>query len=146
VNEPSHYGEMVIETRRHRQSVDGTLMDWVVVCNRVSLGSSVKPALCAALKELALRLAFRVIQGLSERSAYREFFPRGLTTLDEPRVVVACINAAPGLPPASQEVTDLLSALRLPIDERGRRRAARRTEWFASRGKPLDVDNMLVDN
>jgi chromosome partitioning protein len=146
VNEPSHYGEMVVETRRHRQSVDGALMDWVVVCNRVSPGSSVKPVLCAALKELALRLGFRGTQGLSERSAYREFFPRGLTTLDEPRAVVACIDAAPGLQPAWQEVTDLLGDLRLPIDERGRRRAARRAEWSASRGQPLDVDDMLFDN
>jgi chromosome partitioning protein len=33
----------------------------------------------------------------------------------------------------------------LPIDERGRRRAARRAEWFASRDQPLDLDDMLVD-
>src|SRR5437667_11962524 len=33
----SHYGELVRETRRHRRPVDGALIDWMVVRNRVSL-------------------------------------------------------------------------------------------------------------
>src|SRR3546814_12498496 len=36
----------------------------------------------AALGELAKRVGFRVIPGLSERVIYRELFPRGLTLLD----------------------------------------------------------------
>jgi hypothetical protein len=38
---------------------------------------------------------------------------------------------------AQQEVRTLLDSLRLPLDERGWRRAAARTEWFASRDNPL---------
>jgi len=30
--------------------------------------------------------------------------------------------------------------LKLPINDRGRRRAALRAEWFASRDNPLDTD------
>src|SRR5262249_12501354 len=102
-------------------------------------------SLCEALEELALRLGFRVIEGLLERSAYRELFPRGLTTLDEPKAVIACIDANARCSPVCQEVVSLLNALRLPIDERGRRRPARRAEWFASQDQPLDPDDMLVD-
>ena len=57
----SHYGELVRETRRHRRAVDGALIDWVVVRNRVSLlGSRIQPGVCAGLGELASRLGFRV--------------------------------------------------------------------------------------
>src|SRR5947207_741421 len=31
----SHYGKLVRETRRHRRPVDGALIDWVVVRNRI---------------------------------------------------------------------------------------------------------------
>ena len=145
VNEPSHYAEMVRETRRNRQSLDGMLMDWIVVRNRISFGSTMKSILGEALGELALRLGFRVTEGFSERSAYRELFPRGLTTLDEPRALLACIDADAGCSPACHEVVALLNALRLPIDERGRRLAVRRAEWFASRDQPLDLDDKVVD-
>jgi len=66
VNEPSHYAEMVRETRRNRQSLDGMLMDWIVVRNRISFGSTMKSILGEALGELALRLGFRVTEGFSE--------------------------------------------------------------------------------
>src|SRR5712672_2621977 len=52
----SHYGELVREARRHRRPVDGALIDWVVVRNRLSpRGSSTTPVLCGCLQELALR-------------------------------------------------------------------------------------------
>ena len=39
---------------------------------------------------------------------------------------------------AREEVTSLLRHLKLPIDERGRRRAATRAEWFAQVDRPLE--------
>ena len=36
-----------------------------------------------------------------------------------------------------------MEVLRLPLDERGRRRAAARAEWFAAQDKPLDVHDLL---
>jgi chromosome partitioning protein len=44
---------------------------------------------------------------------------------------------------AREEVTNLLRQLRLPLDERGRRRAANRAEWFSQVDKPLDVHDIL---
>jgi chromosome partitioning protein len=79
-----HYGQLVCQTRRHRRSVDGALLDWVVMRNRVSLlGSHMKAVPCVDLGELAFRLGFRVAPGFSERQIYRNLFVRGLTALDE---------------------------------------------------------------
>src|SRR3984893_9852493 len=81
----SHYAELVREMRRHRRSVDGDLSDWVVVRNRISspTGSSIKPVLCDSLQELAREVGFRVATGFPSRPVYRDFFPRGLTVLDD---------------------------------------------------------------
>ena len=37
----------------------------------------------------------------------------------------------------------LIEALKLPIDERGQRRAAARAEWFAAQDQPLEVPDVL---
>ena len=140
----SHYGELVRETRRQRRPVDGALIDWVVVRNRVSLLSSrTKLVVCAGLDELAGSLGFRVAMGFQERQIYRNLFPRGLTALDELSDPVPGIGA--GALPARREVQALLEVLKLPIDDRGRRRAARRAEWFASHDNPLDTGDMLAE-
>jgi chromosome partitioning protein len=44
---------------------------------------------------------------------------------------------------AREEVTGLLRQLKLPIDERGRRRAASRAEWFGRIDKPLEVHDIF---
>ena len=36
-----------------------------------------------ALQELAQKLRFRLIDGFAERVIFREFFPRGLTAIDD---------------------------------------------------------------
>ena len=80
----SHYAEMVRNARRQRRLIDGTRMDWIVVRNRLSmLGSRNKRLVGEGLGVLATRLGFRSIDGLAERVIYREFFPRGLTALDQ---------------------------------------------------------------
>ena len=47
--------------------------------------------------------------------------------------------------PAREEVTSLLRQLKLPLDERGRRRAANRAEWFTQVDKPLEVHDIIGD-
>jgi chromosome partitioning protein len=46
---------------------------------------------------------------------------------------------------AQQEVEALLAALKLPIDERGRRRAAARAEWSTSVARPLELHDVFSD-
>lgn len=142
----SHYSEMVREARRQRRMVDGRVMDWVVVRNRLSmLGSRNKRLVADGLHDLALRLGFRFVDGFAERVVYREFFPRGLTALDQ--IDEATLGTRPSLShlTAQQEVGALLDALKLPIDERGRRRAWARAEWFAGVDRPIEVEDVLSD-
>jgi len=137
----SHYGELVRETRRHRRPVDGALIDWVVVRTRISSQrSSTAPVLCGCLQDLALNVGFRVAAGFQERPIYRDLFPRGLTALDELNETMPGIDGEASPLPARWEVQGLLGALKLPINDRGRRRAALRAEWFASCDRPLDSD------
>ncbi len=140
----SHYSEMVREARRQRRKVDQEAADWVVVRNRLStLGSRNKRLLSEGLRALGLQLGFRATDGFSERVVYREFFPRGLTALDD--INETTLGTRPNLShvTAREEVQNLLQSLRLPIDERGRRRAAARAEWFSSADKPLEIQDLL---
>ena len=142
----SHYAEMVREARRQRRLVDGGLTDWVILRNRLSaLGSRNKRLVGEGVDELGRQLGFRAADGFSERVIYREFFPRGLTALDE--LNEDTLGQRPSLShvTARDEVKGLIEALKLPIDERGRRRAAARAEWLATAGKPLETHDLLAD-
>jgi chromosome partitioning protein len=80
----SYYAEMVRDARRKRRRLDGAGTDWIVVRNRLStLKSRNRQLVVDVLKELSLRLGFRSIDGYTEREVYREFYPRGLTALDD---------------------------------------------------------------
>ena len=80
----SHFAEMVREARRQRRVVDHATIDWIVVRNRLSmLGSRNKRLVGEGLQELSLRLGFRAVDGFAERVIFREFYPRGLTALDD---------------------------------------------------------------
>jgi chromosome partitioning protein len=140
----SHYAEMVRDARRKRRQLDGATTDWIVVRNRLSmLGSRNKQLVADVLKELSFQLGFRAIDGLAERVVYREFFPRGLTALDD--IDETTLGTRPNLShvTAREEVMSLLRQLKLPLDERGRRRAANRAEWFAQVDKPLEFHDIL---
>jgi len=142
----SHYAKMVRHARRQRRIVDGGLTDWIVVRNRLALlGSRNKKLVGECLHRLGLRLGFRATEGFSERVVFREFFPHGLTALDN--LDETTLGSRPNLShlTARQEVRALIEALKLPIDEKGRRRAAARAEWVASQDKPLDTHGLIAD-
>jgi chromosome partitioning protein len=140
----SHYAEMVGDFRRNRRQLDGVSTDWVVVRNRLSMhGSRNKQLVADGLNDLSFRLGFRSIDGLAERAVYRELFPRGLTALDDLDQATLGTRPSPAHIAARKEVTSLLSQLKLPLDERGRRRAANRAEWFAQVDQPLKTLDMI---
>jgi chromosome partitioning protein len=142
----SHYAEMVREARRQRRIVDGKLIDWVVLRNRVSaLGSRNKRLMGEGLEELAQRLNFRFVEGLADRVVYREFFPRGLTALDT--LDEATLGVKPSLAhlTAQEEIAGVLAMLKLPLDERGCQRAAARDQWFAAAQRPLELHDIVAD-
>jgi chromosome partitioning protein len=140
----SHFAEMVRDARRQRRLVDHATTDWIVVRNRLSmLGSRNKKLVGEGLQELALRLGFRCIDGFAERVCFREFYPRGLTALDD--LDEATLGTRPSMShvTARQEVENLLEALRLPFDERRVKRAAARAEWFAAAAQPLELHDIV---
>ena len=142
----SHYAEMVREARRKRRLADGGLTDWVVVRNRLStLGSRNKRLVGEGVDELGKRLGFRAIDGFAERVVYREFFPRGLTALDDINEDTLGQRPTVSHVTARDEVKALIDDLKLPIDERGKRRVAARAEWLAASAKPLETPDLLAE-
>jgi chromosome partitioning protein len=140
----AHYAAMVREARRKRRQIDGSTADWIVVRNRLSTPASRNTqVLSDHLNELSLELGFRPIDGFVERPIYREFFLRGLTALDDIDQAELRMRQSPVQTAAREEVKRLLGQLKLPLDERGRRRAANRAEWFSQVGKPFQADELF---
>ena len=140
----SHYAKMVRDTRRQRRRFDGASTDWIVVRNRLATTVSRNKQLVAeGLNALSFRLGFRPVDGFAEREVYREFFPRGLTALDHLDAAGIGTRPDPDQVSARREVMCLLGQLKLPVDERGRRRAANRAEWFRQVDKPLEIHDIF---
>lgn len=123
VTRPSFYSELVWQSRKARAKRDGGSIDWVVLRNRLShLEARNMRRVAGALAELAKRIGFRVVPGLTERVIYRELFPKGLTLLDLRNVSKTEGNITMSQVAARQEVRDLLLELRLPmLDAEGKR-------------------------
>ena len=80
----SHYAQMVEEARGQRRLSGSGRADWIVLRNRLSmLKTRSKRILGERLRELSQRLHFRCVEGLAERVIFREFYPRGLTAMDD---------------------------------------------------------------
>jgi len=144
VTSESHYAEMVREARRQRRLVDGRLTDWIVVRNRLaSLGSRNKKLVGDGINELSKRMGFRSVDGFGERVVYREFFPRGLTALDDLNEMTLGTKPNMSHLTAREEVIALLNMLRLPMSENGKRRAAARAEWYSVMDQPLQIHDVI---
>src|SRR6202045_3751484 len=110
----SHYAEMVEDARGQRRVRDSGTIDWIVLRNRLSsIGSRNKRLVGDGLQELSRRLNFRHIEGLAERVIFREFYPRGLTAVDD--LDEATLNARPTMShvTARLEMLKLLAAMGL---------------------------------
>jgi chromosome partitioning protein len=133
VSDASHYAQMVQDVRRQR-ALEGGSIDWVVMRNRLSMvGTRNKRLVGAALQELSRKLEFRTVEGFAERMIFREFYPRGLTALDDLKEGVLGTRPTMSHATARQEVASLLNSLNLgmlaheaeapavgDLDERGR--------------------------
>jgi chromosome partitioning protein len=116
-----------------------------VVRNRLSeLGSRNKRLVGEGLTELAKRMGFRWLEGFAERLVYREFFPRGLTVLDD--LDKATLGKRPNRShvTAREEVIALLNALHLPLSEHGKRHAAALAQWYSAREEPLQLHEVVA--
>ena len=75
---------------------------------------------------------------------YREFFPRGLTALDD--IDEATLGTRPSLSHRyrARGSDPIFEALKLPMAENGKRRAAARAEWYSVVDQPLQVHDVLA--
>jgi chromosome partitioning protein len=113
VSDASHYAQMVQEVREQR-SLEGRSIDWVVMRNRLSmLGTRNKRLVGTALQELSQKLEFRTVEGFAERMIFREFYPRGMTALDDFNEVTLGTRPTMSHATARQEVASLLNSLNL---------------------------------
>lgn len=110
----SHYAQTVEAARRQRQLDGQSGIDWIVLRNRLSmLGSRNKRLVGEALQDLSQRLGFRCIEGLAERMIFREFYPRGLTAMDDLDEITLGNRPTMSHVTARIEVESLLNTLRL---------------------------------
>lgn len=146
VVEHSQYAASVRDARRERRQTDNAILDWIVVRNRMaSISSRNERKIDQSLRTLSMQLGFRIADGISERVVFREFFPIGLTALDDFEDHV--LGAKPTLShlTARQEIRQLLSALKLPVDEVGRKRANARRKYAEAIARPLELPDIFVN-
>lgn len=142
----SHYSEMVRDARRQRRLVEDIDTDWVVMRNRLGqLETRNGRNIAEGLAALSRRMSFRLADGFAERVVYRELFPRGLTVLDTLDERTLGVKPTPSHYVAHDEVMRFISSLRLPLDERGKRRAAARAEWFRASRRPFHDGDLAAD-
>jgi chromosome partitioning protein len=79
----SAYANMVWRALEARSKISGRATDWIIVRNRLEpVESNNQRQITVVLNVLQRKLGFRVVHGLLERPAYREFFAAGLTVFD----------------------------------------------------------------
>jgi chromosome partitioning protein len=144
--ELSQYASAVREARRQRRQTDNSILDWIVVRNRMaSITSRNEQKLDSCLRNLSIQLGFRLADGISERVVFREFFPIGLTALDDFEEHVLGTRPTLSHLSARQEIRQLLAALRLPTDEVGRKRAFMRQRYAEAISRPIAMPDIFVN-
>ena len=110
----NHYAQMVDDVRKQRRMIDGSTIDWIVLRNRLSMTSTRNKRLVGqALTQLSQMLDFRCVDGFAERMIFREFFPRGLTALDDLNEATLGTRPTMSHVTARQEVAALINAMAL---------------------------------
>jgi chromosome partitioning protein len=114
VSGTSFYAQMVDEARSQRQLLEHFTPDWIVLRNRLNATRTRnKRNVGEGLAELSQRLHFRCADGLGDRVVFREYYPRGLTAMDD--LNEATLGTRPTMShlTARVEVENLLNAMRL---------------------------------
>lgn len=115
-NDTSHYAKMVAAARGQRSAFNPDPTDWIVLRNRLSMTATRnKRAVGEALQDLARLLNFRCIEGLGERVIFREFYPRGLTALDDISETTLGTRPTMSHVTARREVQGLIDAMKLGV-------------------------------
>jgi chromosome partitioning protein len=132
------YAAGVCAARKIRQKLVSDFSDWIVIRRRARGTSLLK----GCLGDIGRRIGFRCVEGLTERDIYRLLFPLGLTAFD-PFPEMLGEGCKISHLAARQENDALIRCLKLPVGERGLRRAAARSEWLKQKELPLQLDEIV---
>jgi len=139
----SQYSEIVREARANRRKIDNGVIDWIVLLNRRSPSQTQNARhLQKAMIQLSALVGFRTSMGLTERLVYREFFPNGLTALDDVSTI-GTRYASKAQIAAKFEVEEMINKLRLPIDSKGKRRIEALEIWQEQKDKGFSYNTAL---
>ena len=145
ITEISQYARAVRDARRERRAADNGMIDWVVVRNRLAnIQSRNEQRLESCVNRLSAQLGFRVAEGVTERVVFREFFPIGLTALDEFDEHVLGTKPTLSHLAARQEIRQLVAHLKLPVDEVSRKRAHDRKLWLGAPARKIILPDIFV--
>ncbi len=145
IQDLAQYAGAVRDARRERRAGSGEIIDWVVVRNRMSpISSRNERRVHACMRELSMKLGFRLANGIGERLIFREWFQRGLTALDDVHAEAGAQRLSLSHLAARNEVRRLIEALRLPVDDQGRRRAEARRQWLSAAREPIRIPDIFA--
>jgi chromosome partitioning protein len=114
----SHYAKTVAAALAQRSLYNPVPSDWIVLRNRLSMTATRnKRQVGEALQELSQLLNFRLIDGLGERMIFREFYPRGLTALDDINETTLGTRPTMSHVTARREVQGLIDAMKLNVGQ-----------------------------
>ena len=146
---PSPYALQVRHARRARLSGASRMLDWVIVRNRLSaIGSGNERRVHDSLRLLGMELGFRLLDGITERVAFRAAFHHGLTVLDDLEALMPERTRAEQRRTrarAADEIRGLLRGLNLPVDAKLAARQEARDAWLASFHAPRPVPAIYAD-
>jgi chromosome partitioning protein len=92
-----------------------------------------------------MRLGFRIADGITERVIFREYFPMGLTALDDHSAMKVGSRGSLSVKAARAEVEQLIRTLQLPIDEHGIKRAKTRKLWLQNSYQPVELPDIFAE-
>ncbi len=142
----AQYAASVRDARRFRQTQGEGILDWIVLRNRMaSISSRNERRVDECLRDLSMRLGFRFANGIAERVVFRESFFKGLTALDETEETTGGATLSMSHLTARNEVRSLITAMRLPIDDLGLKRAATRKRWLSQERPVIKVPDIFAD-
>ena len=142
----SPYAQSVLDARRERRQTDDANLDWVVLRNRMAvLTSRNEQKVDACLRRLASMLGFRLADGIAERVVFREFFPIGLTALDDFEQHVLAARPTLSHLAARQEIRQLMTTLRLPLAAPTSARSARKESLAEADERTSALPDIFAD-
>ncbi|MFI3242443.1 MAG: division plane positioning ATPase MipZ [Alphaproteobacteria bacterium] len=83
IKSAGHYASFVWDVKKEKAKRGENYLNWIVVGNKISsYNSNNKKKVFALLEKVSKQYGFRYLEGMKDRTIYKELFLQGLTVLD----------------------------------------------------------------